>query len=161
MARGKKNPQEKGVSGKDKNFGKRACRVRNPASLLPLPSTNNPTSYHERITFACPSQVSRLDSLTTEIQLLQAVNHPHIIKLVDVFEDEQYLHIVTDLCTGGELFDRIMVKSNTKEVSGTANSRSCVLNAGRSSGSVRLITRFRHRKRLFHLLQQRWGWVQV
>eukprot|EP00618_Florenciella_parvula_P001215 CAMPEP_0119544852 /NCGR_PEP_ID=MMETSP1344-20130328/54943_1 /TAXON_ID=236787 /ORGANISM="Florenciella parvula, Strain CCMP2471" /LENGTH=561 /DNA_ID=CAMNT_0007589359 /DNA_START=102 /DNA_END=1787 /DNA_ORIENTATION=- len=60
-------------------------------------------------------KVSRLDSLTTEIELLRAVSHKHIIQLVDVFEDEQYLHIVTDLCTGGELFDRIMEKSNSEE----------------------------------------------
>ena len=43
------------------------------------------------------------------------VSHAHIIQLVVVFEDEQYLHIVTDLCTGGELFDRIMEKSNSEE----------------------------------------------
>mmetsp|Transcript_87036 Transcript_87036/g.246869 ORF Transcript_87036/g.246869 Transcript_87036/m.246869 type:complete len:524 (-) Transcript_87036:235-1806(-) len=60
-------------------------------------------------------KVSRLESLTTEIELLRAVSHAHIIQLVDVFEDEQYLHIVTDLCTGGELFDRIMEKSNSEE----------------------------------------------
>ena len=60
-------------------------------------------------------KVSRLESLTTEIELLRAVSHAHIIQLVDVFEDEQYLHIVTDLCTGGELFDRIMEKANSEE----------------------------------------------
>lgn len=50
-----------------------------------------------------------------EIQLLQAVNHPNIIKMYDVCEDEAYLYIITELCTGGELFDRIIEKSNSSE----------------------------------------------
>jgi hypothetical protein len=28
------------------------------------------------------------------------------LQLVDVYEDANHLHLVTELCTGGELFDR-------------------------------------------------------
>lgn len=31
------------------------------------------------------------------------MDHPNIIKLIDVFEDDKYLHLVTELCTGGEV----------------------------------------------------------
>jgi calcium-dependent protein kinase len=46
---------------------------------------------------------------------LKEVKHPHIIELVDVYEDERYLHLVTELCSGGELFDRIIAKTQSAE----------------------------------------------
>ena len=50
--------------------------------------------------------------LAREISLLREVNHEGIVQLVDVFEDAEYVHLVTDLCTGGELFDKIVEKSS-------------------------------------------------
>ncbi len=61
------------------------------------------------------AKVSRLDSLRREIDILTTVDHPHIIKLVDVYEDDKYLHLVTELCTGGEMFDRIIAKTKSAE----------------------------------------------
>lgn len=56
-------------------------------------------------------------SLAREIMLLQEMNHKSILQFVDVFEDENYVHIVTDLCTGGELFDKIVEKANNNDSS--------------------------------------------
>jgi len=42
-----------------------------------------------------------------EVQILKDVEHTNIIKLRDSFEDKEYLFVVTELCLGGELFDRI------------------------------------------------------
>ena len=61
------------------------------------------------------NKVSEIETLKREITILQQVNHDNIIKLVDVFEDERYLHLVTELCTGGELFDRIIDKFESEE----------------------------------------------
>ena len=61
------------------------------------------------------SKISRLESLRREIEILQTVDHPNIIKLVDVYEDEKFLHLVTELCTGGEMFDRIIAKTKSEE----------------------------------------------
>jgi hypothetical protein len=49
------------------------------------------------------SKVGRLETLKREIEILKTMDHPNIIKLVDVFEDDKYLHLVTELCTGGEV----------------------------------------------------------
>jgi len=54
-------------------------------------------------------------SLLREITLLHEMRHPSFVQLVDVFEDEEYVHLVTDLCTGGELFDRIVAKTSRSE----------------------------------------------
>lgn len=34
---------------------------------------------------------------------------------MEVYEDERYLHLITELCTGGELFDRIIAKTQSSE----------------------------------------------
>jgi len=55
-------------------------------------------------------------SLKREIDIMQQVDHPHIIKLRQVFENEKkYVYLVMELVTGGELFDRIVDKSQYVE----------------------------------------------
>eukprot|EP00903_Cladosiphon_okamuranus_P014850 g13751.t1 len=61
------------------------------------------------------SKVPRLVLLKREIDILRAVDHPTLIKLEDVYEDDVNLHLVTELCTGGELFDRIIAKTESAE----------------------------------------------
>jgi hypothetical protein len=61
------------------------------------------------------AKVKKIEVLKREISILKEVKHPHIIELVDVFEDSKYLHLVTELCIGGELFDRIIEKSQSIE----------------------------------------------
>mmetsp|Transcript_1066 Transcript_1066/g.2121 ORF Transcript_1066/g.2121 Transcript_1066/m.2121 type:complete len:423 (-) Transcript_1066:34-1302(-) len=53
--------------------------------------------------------------LAREIMLLQEMKHCNIVQLVDVYEDADYVHLVTDLCTGGELFDKICEKSSNRD----------------------------------------------
>lgn len=61
------------------------------------------------------SQVPSLEILKKEVEILRKVNHPHIIKLHDVFEDEFKMDLVTELCSGGELYDRVVEKSQSDE----------------------------------------------
>jgi hypothetical protein len=51
------------------------------------------------------------DALSREIQLLSEARHRNVVRLVDLHEDAEYLHLVTDLCSGGELYDRIVQRS--------------------------------------------------
>jgi calcium-dependent protein kinase len=61
------------------------------------------------------SKVNKVEVLKREIEILKEVNHPNIIRLIEVHEDEKYLHLITELCTGGELFDRIIAKTQSPE----------------------------------------------
>jgi len=41
--------------------------------------------------------------------------HENIVKLFDVFEDRTHIHLVMELCKGGELFDQIITKGHYSE----------------------------------------------
>ena len=49
-------------------------------------------------------------ALLTEISILKHVDHPNIVKLIDVFEDDRHWCLVMELMSGGELFDQILEK---------------------------------------------------
>jgi calcium/calmodulin-dependent protein kinase I len=55
-------------------------------------------------------------AMETEIEILKQVDHPNIVKLRDVFEDEKHWCLVMELCTGGELFEQIMLKEKFSEM---------------------------------------------
>ena len=61
------------------------------------------------------AKVRRIEIMMREIEILKTMDHPNIIKLIDVYEDERFLHLVTELCTGGELFERIINKTKSAE----------------------------------------------
>jgi len=46
--------------------------------------------------------------LLGELQTLKSLDHPNIIKFHEVYDDEFYLYIVQEFCSGGELLDRIL-----------------------------------------------------
>lgn len=53
------------------------------------------------------SKIRRLDHLKREVYLLSKMDHTSVMKMVDCYEDVRFVHIVTERCTGGELFDKI------------------------------------------------------
>ena len=42
--------------------------------------------------------------------LFENMQHPNVVKLVDIFEEDAKVHLVQELCKGGELFYRIELK---------------------------------------------------
>ncbi|CAD8067892.1 unnamed protein product [Paramecium primaurelia] len=45
--------------------------------------------------------------LFQEMNILKDLDHPNIVKLCELFQDEKYYYLVTEYLQGGELFDRI------------------------------------------------------
>lgn len=51
-----------------------------------------------------------------EVDVLNLVGqHPNVAELLDVFEDNKHVHLVLELCKGGELFDRVVTKGTFTE----------------------------------------------
>ena len=49
-----------------------------------------------------------LISIKKEIEVLKKLDHPNIIKVYEFYTSEKYIFIINELCTGGELFDKIV-----------------------------------------------------
>jgi calcium-dependent protein kinase len=47
---------------------------------------------------------------------MKIMDHPNIIKLYESFEDHRNIYLILELCTGGELFDRIIDAGHFTEV---------------------------------------------
>ena len=52
-------------------------------------------------------EVTDLEQIKSEIDILKIAKHPNIIKLYDVYENEKYIYIIMECCPGGDLFSYI------------------------------------------------------
>ncbi|GMR45400.1 hypothetical protein PMAYCL1PPCAC_15595 [Pristionchus mayeri] len=55
------------------------------------------------------------ESLENEIKVLRKLRHENIVQLFDTYDEKQYVYLVMELVTGGELFDRIVAKGSYTE----------------------------------------------
>ncbi|XP_068610432.1 serine/threonine-protein kinase BRSK2-like [Brachionichthys hirsutus] len=53
---------------------------------------------------------SVLMKVEREIAILKLIEHPHVLKLHDVYENSKYLYLVLEHVSGGELFDYLVKK---------------------------------------------------
>lgn len=74
-------------------------------------------------TYACKSILKRKllskgdrDDMKREIQIMQHLSgQPNIVEFRGAYEDRYSVHVVMELCAGGELFDRILAKGHYTE----------------------------------------------
>ncbi|KAH9651742.1 calcium-dependent protein kinase 9 [Citrus sinensis] len=73
--------------------------------------------------FACKSIPKRKlvkdvekDDVRREIEIMRHLSgQPNIVQFKAAYEDDQFVHIVMELCAGGELFDRIVARGHYSE----------------------------------------------
>lgn len=74
-------------------------------------------------TFACKTIAKRklvnkedIEDVRREVQIMHHLTgQPNIVELKGAYEDKQSVHLVMELCAGGELFDRIIAKGHYSE----------------------------------------------
>ena len=49
-----------------------------------------------------------LQRIIREMQILNELNHPNIVKVYEICESEEYFFIIMEYCSGGELFNYIV-----------------------------------------------------
>ena len=54
----------------------------------------------------------QMHEIIREVQILQSLDHPNIVKYHETYEDEKYIYLIMEYCDGGELFEAIMNKAN-------------------------------------------------
>ncbi|KAI5683627.1 hypothetical protein M9H77_04855 [Catharanthus roseus] len=57
-----------------------------------------------------------IEDVRREVAIMSSLpNHPNIVKLKATYEDNEAVHLVMELCEGGELFDRIVARGHYSE----------------------------------------------
>ena len=46
-------------------------------------------------------------ALQTEIEIIKQIDHPNVVKVLDVQEDDKYVYIVMEMLKGGEVRKRL------------------------------------------------------
>lgn len=62
-------------------------------------------------------KMSQVDeaALRQEVEIMRAIDHPNICKMLDFYEEESHFYIILELIQGGELFDHLLKKNNYSE----------------------------------------------
>lgn len=85
-------------------------------------------------TFACKSISKKklrtsvdIEDVRREVEIMKHLpEHPNIVTLKDTYEDDDAVHIVMELCEGGELFDRIVARGHYTERAAAAVTKTIV-----------------------------------
>ncbi|XP_020979042.1 calcium-dependent protein kinase 10 isoform X2 [Arachis ipaensis] len=57
-----------------------------------------------------------VEDVRREVAIMNALpDHPNVVKLKATYEDDENVHLVMELCAGGELFDRIVARGHYSE----------------------------------------------
>jgi calcium-dependent protein kinase len=77
------------------------------------------TKIQSKQTFAVKTiqkkHMRRPNQFDNEFSILRVLDHPNILRMVESFEDDDTLFLVTELCEGGELFENIVDRGPTPE----------------------------------------------
>ncbi|XP_052182327.1 calcium-dependent protein kinase-like [Diospyros lotus] len=92
------------------------------------------TENSTRHSYACKSILKRKlrtkndkEDVKREIHIMQHLSgQPNIVEFKGAYEDRQSVHVVMELCAGGELFDRIIAQGHYSERAAAAICRSIV-----------------------------------
>jgi len=78
--------------------------------------TSKATGVTRAVKSISKSQMKNMEMFKREIAIMKIMDHPNIIKLFESFEDHRNIYLVLEICTGGELFDRIIDSGHFTEV---------------------------------------------
>ncbi|CAN6586445.1 unnamed protein product [Malus baccata var. baccata] len=84
--------------------------------------------------FACKSISKKklktdvdIEDVRREVEIMKHLpKHPNIVTLKDTYEDDHAVHLVMELCEGGELFDRIVSRGHYTERAAAAVTKTIV-----------------------------------
>lgn len=81
-------------------------------------SVHRATHKVSRETYAVKTvhkQYTQRSVFEATVESIKQMDHPHIIRLYEVFEDYRSYHLVLELCRGGEVFERVLEEEQFSE----------------------------------------------
>lgn len=76
---------------------------------------NKKTQKDEAVKIVRKKDLQDPGLLQSELKILTRVNHPNILAFKHLYESPQFLYMVMEMLTGGELFDRIVARGSYSE----------------------------------------------
>jgi len=96
-----------------------------------------------------PTDTVKINLIRNEILLLHEANHPNIVELKDLFEDDKYVHIVMERCSGGDLFDRV-VEENPRRIRSINEGMKHEATTANAMRSIIQVVKYLHSKHICH-----------
>jgi calcium-dependent protein kinase len=62
-----------------------------------------------------------IDCLKNEVEIMLKVDHPHIAKYFETYDEPRYIYMVMELLSGGEFYDKILDGGDTMSEKDAAN----------------------------------------
>ena len=62
------------------------------------------------------SSKNAIKDLRNETTIMAALDHPNIVRLIEAFYSETHVHLILELCSGGELFDHLEAQQRFTEL---------------------------------------------
>ncbi|CAD8090357.1 unnamed protein product [Paramecium primaurelia] len=59
--------------------------------------------------------VSQRDKMIQEVNILKNLDHPNIVNIYELYQDEHQYYLITEYLSGGELFQRVQQRNNFNE----------------------------------------------
>eukprot|EP00441_Pelagodinium_beii_P018975 CAMPEP_0197659158 /NCGR_PEP_ID=MMETSP1338-20131121/46409_1 /TAXON_ID=43686 ORGANISM="Pelagodinium beii, Strain RCC1491" /NCGR_SAMPLE_ID=MMETSP1338 /ASSEMBLY_ACC=CAM_ASM_000754 /LENGTH=476 /DNA_ID=CAMNT_0043235939 /DNA_START=57 /DNA_END=1487 /DNA_ORIENTATION=+ len=80
--------------------------------------TNKGTDAVRAVKAIPKAKVADIVRFQQEVKIQSELDHPNIVKLYEVFTDAKMYYLVMELCSGGELFDRIVAAAEESDGKG-------------------------------------------
>ncbi|CAD8136235.1 unnamed protein product [Paramecium octaurelia] len=61
------------------------------------------------------ASVKQKERLTNELRTVELLDHPHVIRVFETYEDNDYIYVVMEICKGGDIFDKVLELGNFDE----------------------------------------------
>ncbi|CAD8076644.1 unnamed protein product [Paramecium sonneborni] len=61
------------------------------------------------------ASVKQKERLTNELRTVELLDHPHVIRVFETYEDNENIYVVMEICKGGDIFDKVLELGNFDE----------------------------------------------
>lgn len=97
------------------NFNTQKDVIGTGAFASVIKATTKDTHQVRAVKILRKEKISDKEKFKAEIEILKKLDHPNVLKLFETFEDKRNVYLVTEICKGGEVFDRIIAKGRFTE----------------------------------------------